>query len=278
MILGNKHISLFFEKAIKADSLSHAYLFSGIKGVGKHTLAREIATRVLNTENIEAHPDVLFIEPYNENIGIDTIRSVKRFISLTPVGKYKIVIVNNAHQLTREASNAFLKVLEEPQGRSLIILITDLPEMLLPTIVSRTINLRFKPIKADELKKFIITSKFKTTSIEIDEIIRLANGSFSRAIELINDPRLFLENKRELLKLIKSSLSERFNASKSLSVDRKILKDKLYNWLWISRESILSENKKTSFDSLSSLLQLHFIASEPHLNPHFALDAWMLKI
>ena len=278
MILGNKHISLFFEKAIKADILSHAYLFSGIKGVGKYTLAREIAVRLLNTENIEAHPDVLFIEPYNESISIDTIRSVKRFFSLTPVGKYKIAIVNDAHQLTREASNAFLKVMEEPQGRSLIILITDLPEMLLPTIISRTINLKFKPIEADELKKFIITSKFKTTNIEIDEIIKLANGSFSRAMGLINNPTLFLENKKELLKLIKSSLSERFNASKGLSGDRKILKNKLYNWLWVSRESLLSETKKTSFDSLNSLLQLHFAVSESHLNPHFALDAWMLKI
>lgn len=278
MIIGNKHISLFFEKAIQTDTLSHAYLFSGIRGVGKFTLASKIAARLLNSDKLEAHSDILFVDSKNGSISIDTIRSVKKFFSLTPAGSYKIAIVDNVHQLTREASNAFLKVLEEPQGRSLIILITDLPETLLPTIISRTVHLKFKPIRSDELKNFILNHKFKADGIDLEEVIRLANGSLSRAIELMNNPAIFLENKKELLKLISSSLSEKFNVSKNLSADRVILKSKLHNWLYVIRESLLKDDQQSIARFLDSLLQLHFVVSEPQLNPRFALDAWLLKL
>jgi len=141
---GFENIKKYFEKALADDSLEHAYLFSGQEMIGKRTFALELAGPIqgspVNRAALYGEPDLLMLG--SESVGIDEIRKLKKFLSLKPyASKYKIVIIDDAHQMGAEAANAMLKVLEEPPAHSLIILISANPQALLPTIYSRCVEI-----------------------------------------------------------------------------------------------------------------------------------------
>lgn len=162
------------QKYIKESHLPNAYLFIGPDGIGKKIVAKTFS-KALNCENelldscdtcasclkIEngQHPDVHMLDVSlndfggSEAIKINYIRQLQKDIALRPYeGKTKVFILDNAHNLTAPASNAILKILEEPPGNSLIILITSKPALLLKTIISRCQVLKFSPLKRIELK------------------------------------------------------------------------------------------------------------------------------
>lgn len=161
-----KHILL---NALKKDRLATTYLFCGESGIGKRRFALEFA-KVLNCEHpttgsdscdrcsscrrISAnnHPDLFVVTSESNVIRIEAIREVQEFLSLTPYeGRKKIVIIDDAHLMNQSASNAFLKTLEEPAAKSLIILISNLPELLLETIRSRCFRLNFSLLNEEEM-------------------------------------------------------------------------------------------------------------------------------
>lgn len=121
---------------------------------------------------------------------------LRRRMSYKPVeGRYKVCILTDAHLMRTEAANAFLKLLEEPAPRTVFVLSTNRPEQLLPTIVSRCQRLRFEPLAPEAIEQALR----KRTEVEDERaamLARMADGSFSRALELIENQALL--DSREL--------------------------------------------------------------------------------
>ncbi|HKS80555.1 MAG TPA: DNA polymerase III subunit gamma/tau [Candidatus Acidoferrales bacterium] len=139
-IVGQQHVTRTLANAIQSNRVAHAYIFSGVRGVGKTTTARILAKAMNCAKGPTAEPDntcdscreisagssldVLEIDAAS-NRGIDQIRELREMVRYAPAAsRYKVVILDEAHQLTDEASNALLKTLEEPPERVIFILAT----------------------------------------------------------------------------------------------------------------------------------------------------------
>lgn len=166
-IIGNSQTIEILKKYIAQGTLSGGYLFTGPEGIGKKLTALTLAKAVNCEEGLlepcagcpscrkiekNQHPDVHLIESGDSDIKIDDIRQLQHRINLMPYeARIKVFIIDNAHQLTAEGSNALLKVLEEPPKDSLIILISDKPALLFKTILSRCKVLKFAPLERERL-------------------------------------------------------------------------------------------------------------------------------
>ncbi|MGH9818174.1 MAG: DNA polymerase III subunit gamma/tau, partial [Candidatus Acidiferrales bacterium] len=204
-IVGQQHVTRTLENAITASRVAHAYIFSGARGVGKTTTARILA-KALNCKNgptiepcnqcdacteIKAGTalDVIEIDAAS-NRGIDQIRELRDMVQFAAIGgRHKVVILDEAHQLTDEASNALLKTLEEPPDKVIFVMATTQPESLVDTIRSRAQHFHFRALSFQEITDALrhIT---KEEHLEIDEgalavIARAAEGSLRDALSVL---------------------------------------------------------------------------------------------
>lgn len=157
------------KSAIKNGRVAHAYIFAGPRNSGKLLLAKNFAKALncIDPENLpcdacnscmkidkDIHPDVKSTAPGGKggDIVIDEIRKIGSEIILKPYeSRYKVFIIKDAHLMNAAAANSFLKTLEEPPANSVLILITESPGGLVPTIASRCQIIRFKPAGADDV-------------------------------------------------------------------------------------------------------------------------------
>jgi len=168
-IVGQDSIVHILANAITDNKVAHAYLFSGPRGTGKTSAARVFAKAIncLNRKGKDFEPcnecesckdinagssfDVIEMDAAS-NRGIEEVRNLKDNIKIQPLkSKYKVFIIDEAHQLTDAACNALLKVLEEPPEYAIFILATTNPEKMIPTILSRVQRFDFKRIILDQL-------------------------------------------------------------------------------------------------------------------------------
>ncbi len=217
------------EKIIEKKTISHAFLFSGPKGTGKTSAARLLAKAVncLNPDesgepcNIctqcvsvtkGTNIDVIEMDAASHR-GIDDIRSLREAVGLAPVAAdKKVYIIDEAHMLTTEASNALLKTLEEPPEHVIFILATTNPEKLIGTIRSRATNVVFTKASTDELvkslKKIAVGEKKKVDDRVLEKIALTAGGSFRDAHKLLEQLitlEVDLDDNKELDKYLFSS-------------------------------------------------------------------------
>lgn len=211
-VLGQETIVKILKNAAKTGRLAHAYLFYGPRGSGKTTTARLIAkiancvTRQTDAEfkklgepcnncsacnEIDNNTalDVIEIDAAS-NRGIDEIRDLKEGIRLSPSSyNYKVFIIDEIHQLTKEAFNALLKTLEEPPTHAILILATTEFEKVPATISSRTQRFNFKKVSlreiADKLKKICEAEDLSFSEPAIELIASAAEGSFRDAESLL---------------------------------------------------------------------------------------------
>ncbi|OGJ50451.1 hypothetical protein A2335_04555, partial [Candidatus Peregrinibacteria bacterium RIFOXYB2_FULL_32_7] len=142
---------------LKVGSLAHTYLFSGPKGIGKFTLAKEFAREILGLakENLlESNIDISIVCDNGDSLKIEEIKKVCASAVLSIQEKYKIILIKNIERLTNEAANAFLKTLEEPNQRVIFILTTSDFQKVLDTIKSRARILNFQILSNEEMKNF----------------------------------------------------------------------------------------------------------------------------
>ncbi|MBF0142655.1 MAG: DNA polymerase III subunit delta' [Magnetococcales bacterium] len=192
-----------------ASRLAHAYLFHGPVGVGKATAARALATALFCEGNPEpcgkcphcvkmdagVHADFLYLgmAEGKTRIVVDQVREVARSISLTPLeSKWRAALVDDAHLLNEQAANALLKTLEEPPPNTLLILVTDRPGAIMPTLRSRCRAVRFSPLADSELAAWVARQPGVTREVAV-EVVKRAMGSVRRAAALLDEELLARE-------------------------------------------------------------------------------------
>src|SRR6476469_2845336 len=191
-IVGQEHITDTLAEAIKSGRLSHAYLFTGPKGVGKTSIARILAheINVLPYDEQQTHIDIIEIDAAS-NRRIDEIRELRDKIHVAPaLAKYKVYIIDEVHMQTREAFNALLKTLEEPPAHTIFILATTEAHKLPETIISRTQRFEFKPLAAGHmakhLQKIAKSEKIDITPGAISLLAEFGGGSFRDSISFLD--------------------------------------------------------------------------------------------
>ncbi|XOA43035.1 MAG: DNA polymerase III subunit gamma/tau [Candidatus Nealsonbacteria bacterium] len=220
--IGQEHIAKTLTNAISKGMISHAYLFSGPRGTGKTTMARLIAKAVncQNRKEGEFEPcnkcsscleimggraiDLLEIDAASHR-GIDDIRELKDGIRFSPTkSKYKVFILDEAHQLSKDAANALLKTLEEPPAHAIFVLATTEIHKMIPTIISRCQRFDFRKFTLSEIiKKLIIIIKKENIKIEKPalELIALnAGGSIRDAESLLDQVSTFYKDSEKEIK------------------------------------------------------------------------------
>jgi DNA polymerase-3 subunit delta' len=194
MLIGHSTQWKFLKKKFELNQLSHAYLFTGAREIGKKTFAVEFA------EFIGCKfPDLMILSEANKKdqkfgdggeIKIAQIREAQNFLSYKSYnGGYKVVIVDDAEKMNQEAQSCFLKTLEEPKGQTLLILVTSKPDMMLPTITSRSQTIKF----------------FRPKDLPLN------SERQKREQEIL----------KELIPVINSDLSDRFKYAKSLDFEKQ---------------------------------------------------------
>ena len=204
-LVGQQHVVRTLENAIRTGRVAHAYIFSGARGVGKTTTARILA-KALNcvkgptTEPCNQCPSCIEITAGNSldvieidaasNRGIDQVRELREMVRYAPAGaKHKVVILDEAHMLTTEASNALLKTLEEPPDKVIFVMATTEPERLVDTIRSRAQHFHFRALSFTEivsaLESIVQQEGFSAESAALAVIARAADGSLRDALSLL---------------------------------------------------------------------------------------------
>jgi DNA polymerase-3 subunit gamma/tau len=204
-IVGQQHVTRTLANAIGSNRVAHAYIFSGVRGVGKTTTARILAKALNCASGPTANPDntcdscreisagtsldVLEIDAAS-NRGIDQIRELREMVRYAPASsRYKVVILDEAHQLTGEASNALLKTLEEPPERVVFILATTRAEDLSETIKSRAQLFQFRSLTfkeiAEEIERIARAENLEIEPGAVAVLARAAEGSLRDGLSLL---------------------------------------------------------------------------------------------
>jgi DNA polymerase-3 subunit gamma/tau len=248
-LVGQAHVTSTLANAIKNDRVAHAYIFSGARGVGKTTAARILAKALNCAKGPTAEPcgecdsckeiaagtslDVIEIDAAS-NRGIDQIRELREMVRYAPAAsRSKVVLLDEAHMLTSEASNALLKTLEEPPDRVIFVMATTQPEDLADTIRSRSQHFHFRALTFAEitgrLEEIATKEDLKIEPGALAVIARMAEGSLRDALSLLEQARAYCgdvipdKEVRELLGVVpEDSLNELVAAIAEGSADRAL--------------------------------------------------------
>src|ERR1700739_4251937 len=248
-LVGQTHVTETLQNAIKNNRVAHAYIFSGARGVGKTTAARILAKALNCVHGPTPEPcgecdsckeiaagtslDVIEIDAAS-NRGIDQIRELREMVRYAPAAaRHKVVILDEAHMLTGEASNALLKTLEEPPDLVIFVMATTQPEDLEDTIRSRSQHFHFRALTfleiTDRLKYIAGKEKLKIDEGALSVIARMAEGSMRDALSLLEQARAYCgddipdKEVRELLGVVpEDALNELVEAIAAGSADRAL--------------------------------------------------------
>jgi DNA polymerase-3 subunit delta' len=218
-LVGHEAAEAMLRQLIDGGRLPHALLLSGPRGIGKATLAFRLARFVLSGAGegdifggppdrglavapdtgvfrrvaAGGHADLLTVERafdprrkrLRSEIVVDDVREIGNFLHLTPAeGGWRVVIVDGADAMNRNAGNALLKILEEPPRRTLLLLVAHSPGKLLPTIRSRCRSMMLSPLAAATVRTLLARHAPTLGDSEAAAITDLAEGSIGRALEL----------------------------------------------------------------------------------------------
>lgn len=253
-VVGQEHIVQTLKNAVQAGLVSHAYAFIGPRGSGKTTIARILAKAINCQKPSKGEPcnacdacndindgramDLIEIDAAS-NRGIDEIRELKEGIRFAPTKlKYKVFVVDEAHQLTKEAANALLKTLEEPPSHAVFILATTEAHKMIPTILSRCQRFDFRKLTMLEiigqLKDVANKEGVEAEKRALELIASRAGGALRDALSILDKVltfhRSFGKNKgveaatvQELLGLIDvNSLADLLNLIKDRDAAKTI--------------------------------------------------------
>lgn len=252
-IIGNDMIKDHFKKAIENNKISHAYILTGEAGTGRKSIANAFSMALLCEKGGKEpcmvchsckqvlsgnHPDLIYVKHEKPNsIGVDDIREqINDTIMIRPYSSYyKIYIVDEAEKMTVQAQNALLKTIEEPPSYAVIILITTNQEAFLPTILSRCVQLKLKPLKDFTVKSYLV-EHLGVAEKEAEICAAFARGNLGKAIHLASSDA-FKELYYKIMALVKNvdsmdivDLMDRIREMKELNFDIGEVLDMLQLW------------------------------------------------
>jgi DNA polymerase-3 subunit delta' len=225
-VVANERLRARLGDELTEKKLSHAYILSGERGFGKHTLALNLAAALacehakdtltplpcLNCPSCRKilsgnSPDVIYVNKGDKaTLGVDPIRELRQDVYIPPNDlSVKVYIIEEAHLMTQQAQNAFLLTLEEPPAYVLFLLLCENPSLMLETVLSRAPVLRLEPVPNEAILQYICAKvpeakrMLESDRTALEEIVASADGSIGRALELL-DPKLYkpLSDRREL--------------------------------------------------------------------------------
>ena len=255
-LLGNDQLKENLSAARRKGRLSHFYLLSGPRGAGKHTLARLIAAAMLCPEPegpcgvcphcrkvlSGSHPDCITIDdPEKKIIPVRLVREARSDMYIKPnEGEKKIYLFPRAQDLNLEGQNALLKVLEEPPGYGVFLLLTDNPEKLLPTVRSRCVELKLRALPEELLRRKLRTEFPDAENERLDAAIGRSGGYLGQARELLDGQGLS-ENARQFAAAF--AARDVFDLQRLLSPmekwKREALIPALQQWLELLEQALL---------------------------------------
>ena len=243
---------LQLQHALEQERLPHALLLSGAAGLGKERFALSFAQSLLCADRDESgrpcggcrnchlmssghHPDFQWVRPEEESksgeIKIESIRNFTESAGLTShSANYKVIAIQPAHRMTNGAANSLLKTLEEPTSSTVIMLLTDQPARLLPTIRSRCLSLLFRPPERNSALSWL-SDKVKCGDPAL--LLALANGAPLKALTL--DNAALLERRQEMLGQFLALSEQRLDPVKLAGYWQKFDFNLLIEWMigWI---------------------------------------------
>jgi DNA polymerase-3 subunit delta' len=316
-IIGQDRPIRFLTQMLQKGSIPHSLLFTGIDGIGKRktAVALGMALNCLSPVGVSAcgeclschkiisgsHPDMITVKPAGVFIKIDQVRDVSKELRFAPLeGNKRIVIINDAQAMNLQASNAILKILEEPPRHTMLILTATQTTDLLPTIVSRCQQVAFKPIPYDKVAEVLVDLR----GLEIETATTLAvltKGSLGKALSV--DGEEWTVWRSSLLEQVSSfstrSIQPVFAFAETLSGDKDRLADALdmlMTWFRdalmykVSPERIINKDLMDKIQhaskgqSISELLgKIEVVNSAQaaisrNSNPRLALEVMMMRL
>ena len=225
-VVANERLRARLGDELLAGKLSHAYILSGERGFGKHTLALHLAAALACEKGKDPHsslpcltcsacrkildgnsPDIIYVNRGDKaTLGVDPIRELRQDVYIPPNDlSVKVYIIEEAHLMTPQTQNAFLLTLEEPPAYVLFLLLCENADLLLETVRSRAPVLRLEPVPNDLILQHICEKVPEAKRMRegdkasLEEIVVAADGSIGRALELL-DPKLYkpLSDRREI--------------------------------------------------------------------------------
>ncbi len=238
--LKNQHLIKLFENAYKCERIAHAYLFWG----GEFDEKLKLVERLKDLLKIDDF-DVIRIRPEKEEISINQIRNAKKQLSLSPFsGIYKLAVIEGAEKMNGSAANALLKLLEEPKENTILILISEMPDLLPKTIISRVQEVRFKSPSLNEVSSVFSVEQYNS--------------------------------------ILKKSVSEAFEEVEEISKDDLAVNSLLNSWLFYFRDKIMKTAENTEKKRLAAILneieKIKQMIFSTNLNKRLALENLILFI
>src|SRR3989339_1214295 len=234
MIFGHQIQQKKLQNDITQNNISHAYLFTGLGGIGKFTVAKNFARQINGIDgqaNLTIYSDIVICDDLGESLKIEMIRNLCVSTNLSKDLKYKIVLIKNIERMTLEAANAFLKTLEEPNSQVVFLLTTSNSSKILETIISRVRVLQFQPLNQSELCNFADSVTTVGDKNKLDQYIFWSAGRPAKLYKLIFDSE-YSDFYEEMVKVLE-----------------QFFKNLEFNKLWPYFEQ-LAENKQNVMDFL----------------------------
>ena len=313
--IGHEFAIQVLQRAIQTQRIAHCYLLTGPTRIGKSHLALEMAS-ALNCADAAspcgecsvcrsmargAHPDLVMILPDGDHIKIDRIRRAQHELALSPYeGEWRVCIAPDFHRATVQASNAFLKTLEEPPSRVVIILTATDAGLLLPTIVSRCQVLPLRAVSGATIERALIERWHEREDVA-RLLARISGGKAGWAIQAAENPSILAQRQErldDLLSLLEQGSAARIQAAERLG-KRKDLSEVLGVWQTWWRDVVLHSASCADLavnldyrDSLARVadqcdrreagqalraIETTMKRLEQNVNPRLALEAMLLR-
>jgi DNA polymerase-3 subunit delta' len=283
-VYGHERQITILKKTMTQKRVGHAYLFSGINAIGKRTLAGEFA-KALNCEKADTmqdscgqcpsclkiqhanHADVLVVKADGQFIRINAIREIQERMKFRPFeGGWRTVIIDDADKMNDHAANALLKTLEEPSASNILILVSSRPYSMPATIISRCRHMRFNPLPADAIVRYLTEQKGADQQ-KSHMLAGLSGGSIGRALELDEENvsafreeilQLLINAKKDdpisLLNLVSNIGKDKKKIKQGLDIINSCFRDALVFKETRRSQSLINTDKSSLIDILAKNL------------------------